>query len=389
MAYKEIEKELSSLLSNMALQSQRERINNRLRKVEQEERDKNAELNFKVNEIAALKRSINSKKENLFDAAQRNVDSQVAFGALNSKYKTSGGNELSSQLSTLSLSSLNEEINRLQDENNQLDNDRENLIRGISYYGRVKNTLEDNLMDIDKDYKITGKDIDALFVEDEGPVSKLKTEIEEQGFADTEELFKGVAAQLKEEDKLESLNKAFFGQIYDSVSKIDEGIAKGQLDRDDLYSQAYSLAFYEDSKDKNIYITESLEASLEEYYGMLKEQGTDVEEQFGISEDDFQLAFKENVGPATNYDEYKFYMSNWKKNNEDVAEAWEFIFEKMNVGSFGKFKQIDTLNQGLINLDNLKSEKINSFAVRDNLSNNTSSAITTVDFEDLFPDIEE
>lgn len=389
MAYKEIEKELSSLLSNMALQSQRERINNRLRKVEQEERDKNAELNFKVNEISALKRSINSKKENLFDAAQRNVDSQVAFGALNSKYKTSGGNELSSQLSTLSLSSLNEEINRLQDENNQLDNDRENLIRGISYYGRVKNTLEDNLMDIDKDYKITGKDIDALFVEDEGPVSKLKTEIEEQGFADTEELFKGVAAQLKEEDKLESLNKAFFGQIYDSVSKIDEGIAKGQLDRDDLYSQAYSLAFYEDSKDKNIYITESLEASLEEYYGMLKEQGTDVEEQFGISEDDFQLAFKENVGPATNYDEYKFYMSNWKKNNEDVAEAWEFIFEKMNVGSFGKFKQIDTLNQGLINLDNLKSEKINSFAVRDNLSNNTSSAITTVDFEDLFPDIEE
>lgn len=389
MAYKEIEKELSSLLSNMALQAQRERINNRLRKVEQEERDKNAELNFKVNEISALKRSINSKKENLFDAAQRNVDSQVAFGALNSKYKTSGGNELSSQLSTLSLSSLNEEINRLQDENNQLDNDRENLIRGISYYGRVKNTLEDNLMDIDKDYKITGKDIDALFVEDEGPVSKLKTEIEEQGFADTEELFKGVAAQLKEEDKLESLNKAFFGQIYDSVSKIDEGIAKGQLDRDDLYSQAYSLAFYEDSKDKNIYITESLEASLEEYYGMLKEQGTDVEEQFGISEDDFQLAFKENVGPATNYDEYKFYMSNWKKNNEDVAEAWEFIFEKMNVGSFGKFKQIDTLNQGLINLDNLKSEKINSFAVRDNLSNNTSSAITTVDFEDLFPDIEE
>ena len=373
----------------MALQAQRERINTRLRKVEQEERDRNAELNFKVNEIAALKRSINSKKENLFDAAQRNVDSQVAFGALNSKYKTSGGNELSSQLSTLSLSSLNEEINRLQDQNNQLDNDRENLIRGISYIGRVKNTLEDNLMDVDKDYKITSKDIDALFVEDEGPVSKLKTEIEEQGFADTEELFKGVAAQLKEEDKLESLNKAFFGQMYDSVSKIDEGIAKVQLDRDDLYSQAYSLAFYEDSKDKNIYITESLEASLEEYYGMLKEQGTDVEEQFGISEDDFQLAFKENVGPATNYDEYKFYMSNWKKNNEDVAEAWEFIFEKMNVGSFGKFKQIDTLNQGLINLDNLKSEKINSFAVRDNLSNNTSSAITTVDFEDLFPDIEE
>ena len=389
MAYKEIEKELSSLLSNMALQAQRERINTRLRKVEQEERDRNAELNFKVNEIAALKRSINSKKENLFDAAQRNVDSQVAFGALNSKYKTSGGNELSSQLSTLSLSSLNEEINRLQDQNNQLDNDRENLIRGISYIGRVKNTLEDNLMDVDKDYKITSKDIDALFVEDEGPVSKLKTEIEEQGFADTEELFKGVAAQLKEEDKLESLNKAFFGQMYDSVSKIDEGIAKVQLDRDDLYSQAYSLAFYEDSKDKNIYITESLEASLEEYYGMLKEQGTDVEEQFGISEEDFQLAFKENVGPATNYDEYKFYMSNWKKNNEDVAEAWEFIFEKMNVGSFGKFKQIDTLNQGLINLDNLKSEKINSFAVRDNLSNNTSSAITTVDFEDLFPDIEE
>lgn len=389
MAYKEIEKELSSLLSNMALQAQRERINTRLRKVEQEERDRNAELNFKVNEIAALKRSINSKKENLFDAAQRNVDSQVAFGALNSKYKTSGGNELSSQLSTLSLSSLNEEINRLQDQNNQLDNDRENLIRGISYIGRVKNTLEDNLMDVDKDYKITSKDIDALFVEDEGPVSKLKTEIEEQGFADTEELFKGVAAQLKEEDKLESLNKAFFGQMYDSVSKIDEGIAKVQLDRDDLYSQAYSLAFYEDSKDKNIYITESLEASLEEYYGMLKEQGTDVEEQFGISEEDFQLAFKENVGPATNYDEYKFYMSNWKKNNEDVAEAWEFIFEKMNVGSFGKFKQIDTLNQGLINLDNLKSEKINSFAVRDNLSNNTSSATTTVDFEDLFPDIEE
>jgi len=389
MAYKEIEKELSSLLSNMALQAQRERINTRLRKVEQEERDRNVELNFKVNEIAALKRSINSKKENLFDAAQRNVDSQVAFGALNSKYKTSGGNELSSQLSTLSLSSLNEEINRLQDQNNQLDNDRENLIRGISYIGRVKNTLEDNLMDVDKDYKITSKDIDALFVEDEGPVSKLKTEIEEQGFADTEELFKGVAAQLKEEDKLESLNKAFFGQMYDSVSKIDEGIAKVQLDRDDLYSQAYSLAFYEDSKDKNIYITESLEASLEEYYGMLKEQGTDVEEQFGISEEDFQLAFKENVGPATNYDEYKFYMSNWKKNNEDVAEAWEFIFEKMNVGSFGKFKQIDTLNQGLINLDNLKSEKINSFAVRDNLSNNTSSATTTVDFEDLFPDIEE
>ena len=141
MSYTKAQEALTTLLSNMALQAQKERINNRITQADKEEKLEKLKLEVAITDLRNLKRTYNTKLENLNEKAQRNEDSALAFSSLPKQFKTSEGVSLTTDLNNLDTESLNSEIKLYEQKIAQVDSSRTAFLDNINNINKIKNTF--------------------------------------------------------------------------------------------------------------------------------------------------------------------------------------------------------------------------------------------------------
>lgn len=367
MAYKEALESLNNLLSNMALQSQKERINNRLREVQKKEAEEGRKYELALSQVDQLRSRYNSKLEDLNEAVDKSEQSRAAFDTLNDKFKTPGGLDIFKDITSYNLDQLNSEIKFLQTSIGQVENQSSALRKNILNLQQAEDLLESELL---QDFPETGvalpQDIDAAFDVDDEDVSSFKTQLEEEGFANADELFSAAAARLKTESKLDALNKSTIAQSIrsnQSFSNINEAIKLTDEEIETYYDENFELAFTSDKIVGGLKLNNFGADSLDEVYKFYN-----LEENNDIDEGEFKDLFIEVVGTSKSYRDYISALD--AVQDKTVRKALKEVFEEGSRPFVQNFSQIQMLQEQKTRLQDQLNQLSNAKAVSNNLNNN-------------------
>tara|TARA_R100000278_G_C5477266_1_gene166932 strand:+ start:1885 stop:3069 length:1185 start_codon:yes stop_codon:yes gene_type:complete len=394
MSFEKAEQALSSLLSNMALQAQRERINARLQETKKEETQEQLKLELAVNDLKNLKSTYNSKLESLNTKSQQNENSLLAFNALPNQYKTSTGVELTRDLNEISLESLNEEIKFFKNEINRLDSARVGFLNNLNDINLIKNTLESELDDFDKNFRITGEDIDAAFSSQK--LVDLRDEIEAGGFANTDQIFESIQTEYKTDESLAILTEDFLKTNTGyTPSTIQSGIEQAKLKQQEFFDDIFAMSFIPSGTDGSMMqlgsrLVNAMNQFRDELESIKYPEGGDfagkrmtIKRETGLSEDEFTNAFVEIFGSVTDYSEYAAALEYVESAYNIKTRAYmKRIYENMNPSIESKFKQIEELNLGIEQLNQTLIKMSQAKNVNQNLENNS----TNIDSDTFFKD---
>lgn len=379
MAYKEALESLNNLLSNMALQSQKERINNRLRETQKAEAEENRKYELALSQVDQLRNRYNSKLDDLNQAVDKSEQSRAAFDTLNDKFKTPGGADVFKDITSYNLNQLNSEINSLQNSINQIE-DQSSALRGnILNLQQAEDLLESELLE---DFPKTGvalpQDVDSAFDVDDEDVSSFKTQLEEEGFANADELFSAAAARLKTESKLDALNKSTIAQSVrsnQSFSDINDAIKLTDEEIESYYDENFSLAFAGEIGG-GLKLNNFGDDSLNKVY-----KSYNFEENNGLDKKEFKNLFIEVVGTSSSYKDYISALN--AVEDTTVREAFKQVFEKGSIPFVQNFSQIEALENQKTRLKDQYYRLSNEKSVSNNLSNNEITN-ETISFGDVF-----
>tara|TARA_R100000734_G_C3316684_1_gene109293 strand:+ start:531 stop:1712 length:1182 start_codon:yes stop_codon:yes gene_type:complete len=393
MSFEKAEQALTSLLSNMALQAQRERINVRLQETKKEENKEQLKLELAVNDLKNLKSTYNSKLESLNTKSQKNEDSLLAFNALPDQFKTPTGVELTRDLNEISLESLNEEIKFFKTEINKLDSARVGFLNNLNDINLIKNTLESELDDFDKNFRITGEDIDAAFSSQK--LVDLRDEIEQGGFANTDQIFESIQTGYKTDESLATLTEDFLKtNVGYTPATIQKGIEQAQLKQQEIFDDIFQMSFIPSGSDPSILqLGSRLSNAMNQFRNQLEDvkypQGANfagkrmtIQRETGLSNDEFTNAFVEIFGSVTDYSEYADALEYVESTYDIKTRAFmQRIYENMNPSIESKFKQIEELNSGIEQLNKTLTKMSQIKNVNQNLENNSTNIDSDTFFE--------
>lgn len=402
MAYKEAADALTQLLSNMALQAQQGRQQEKLRKLDIEQEERARTLNIKANEKAYLQQRLDTKMDELNSLAMANDESQVAFQNLNPKYKTSDAEGVVSEMNQLSLEGLNSQISDLRSQITQVDQSKLKLGQVITDIGEAKNLLqqqaiirgagEDNVFtsedlaglqtELPRDSETgeyvtatdfakaieTGENIEMYDFDASGTLNQKdyelfqnikdltdkKVAIETDERADAEELYKSTIERVKSSETLEALNMQLI--TGEKFASIDRAMVKDQLDQSETelassYSNLFFTIFSQEEEDGPIGINPVVEEKISqilenpdsEFY--IKKRGARNRQKEVIKNAVLQLR-----GAGT--------MSEWNQTMEAFRlsdrESYDYLQKLFKEEIFETASQFNVLEGQQVKIGNLK-----------------------------------
>ena len=386
MSYTKAQEALTTLLSNMALQAQKERINNRITQADKEEKLEKLKLEVAITDLRNLKRTYNTKLENLNEKAQRNEDSALAFSSLPKQFKTSEGVSLTTDLNNLDTESLNSEIKLYEQKIAQVDSSRIAFLNNINNINTIKNTLESELKDFDSNMRITDSDVSQTF--DSDKMEKLRKDMDKDNISDSGMIFDAIETSYKTDTSISNLNDAFIkANIGTTPAQLKQAIVTASNNQQIYFDDIFKMSFIAGSGvDGQLQLSPRLANAFTSFINKLDKNNTSIEQSTGLKLEEFQQRFINVFSSVTS--DYESTLAMLKdEDGPAIAKFMRRIFEEEDQSINYKFKNIKNLNDSI----DLINKKIDELSISKNVSNNLSNKTvsSTIDANTFFKNLPE